>query len=150
MFTEGTKDTFKTSVGKTLTKEKPRDIQCVSGSIFSFYGHRGAEGRYDRSHSKDVVRSTAGCPAMKEPSPGQGWRRYGSCVQNGTGKDIRGTVHSLLSMLSLFFFCPTCTSILWRICVYIHISDCIEILHGIQCSQYNTVSKRFYTNWGRC
>jgi hypothetical protein len=85
---------------KKLSKEKAWEIQCVSGNIFPFAGHRGAEGRHDRSHSNNVVRSTAGRPAMKKHSLLQVWRTYGSCAQNGIWKHFRSTMHSLLSMLS--------------------------------------------------
>jgi hypothetical protein len=98
---------------KMLSKEKAREIQCVIGSIFSFAAHRGAEGRHYRSHSNDVVRSTAGCPAMKKRCLVQGWGTYSSRDQNGTWIDFRGTMRSLQTVLSQFFyfFCQTRVSI---------------------------------------
>ena len=49
----------------------------------------------------------------------QGWRAYSTCSQNGTLKDLLGTLPSLLSQ-SFCVCCPTRVSILRRICVYMH------------------------------
>ena len=117
----GRKTRSKLRSKKTLTKEKAQEIQCVSGSVCSFAGHRGAEGRYDQSHSNDVVRSTAGRPAMKKHCLGQGWGKYGSCAQNGTRKYFRGMVHSLLSMLSHSPPPDQCLYIVKNTCIYTHI-----------------------------
>jgi len=58
----------------------------------------------------------------------QGWRTY--C----TWKDFFGTQH---------FFCPTSVCILWRTCVYIHISDCEETVCELPLLPNNTASETF-------
>ena len=50
-----------------------------------------------------------------------------------------GTKHSLLSQL-FYFSCPTTVSILWRVCVYIHISHCVETEHKLLILANNTAS----------
>jgi hypothetical protein len=56
----------------------------------------------------------------------QGWRNYGTRAQNGTWKGFLGTRHALLSKFNFNFFCPINISIVWSICVYTHISHCLE------------------------
>ena len=40
-----------------------------------------------------------------------------------------------------YFFCPTSVSVLWRICVYIHISDCVETVHELPLLPSNNASE---------
>ena len=47
-----------------------------------------------------------------------------------------------------FFFLPTIVSILWRICVYLQISDCVQIVHGLPLLPNNTASNIFLHNSG--
>ena len=48
------------------------------------------------------------------------------------------------------FFCPTNVSMLWRIYVYIHISDCVQTVYELPLLPNNTAVKHFYTNLERC
>jgi len=41
------------------------------------------------------------------------------------------------------FFCPTSVSILWRVCLYIHMSYCIEIVYELPLLPYNTAREAF-------
>jgi len=41
------------------------------------------------------------------------------------------------------FFCPTSVSILWRVCLYIHIFYCIEIVYELPLLSYNTARETF-------
>jgi hypothetical protein len=50
----------------------------------------------------------------------------------GMRKDFPGTHHSLLFHSFLSFFCLTSVSVLWRIFVYIHISNYIENVYELQ------------------
>ena len=61
-----------------------------------------------------------------------------------------GTRHSQLSQFFFNFFCPTSVSILWRICVYVHISDCIEIVYELPLLPDNTAVKHFYMIREQC
>ena len=58
-----------------------------------------------------------------------------------------GTRHSLLS-LYFDLFCATSLSILLRICVYIHISDCLEIVYELPLLPSNTASETFLLKSG--
>jgi hypothetical protein len=78
----------------------------------------------------------------------RGWRTYVMRAQNITQNNFHGTWHSLLSLI--YFFCLTSPSTLWRICVYTHISDCIEIVFGLPLLTYSTAMNHFYTNQGQC
>jgi len=81
---------------------------------------------------------------------GQGWRTYGTRLQNGMREDFLGTRHSLLSLISFCLFSPTNISILWRMCVNIHTSDCVDPVYELPLLPNYTVSEIFYTNRERC
>jgi hypothetical protein len=49
----------------------------------------------------------------------------------------------MLSQFSFYLFCPARVSILRRTCVYIHISDCVEIVFEILLLPNNTASETF-------
>ena len=68
----------------------------------------------------------------------QGWQTY------GMWKDFLAMQHSLLP--PIFFF--QLTSIFWRIWVYIHISDCVEIVYELLLLQNNTVNETFLHKLG--
>ena len=72
----------------------------------------------------------------------------GTRAESGTRKDFLGTRHSLLSQFLLF--CLTSVSIALKICVYIHISDCVEIVYELPLLPNNTAVKHFYINRERC
>ena len=59
----------------------------------------------------------------------QGWRRL--CVR-----------HSLLSIF-LNLFCPTRLLQMWKWCVYIHTSDCVETVYELPLLTNNTESETF-------
>ena len=69
------------------------------------------------------------------------WRTY------GIRKDFLGTHHSLLSHF-FYFFWPTSNSILWRICVYIHISDCVDTVYKLPLLPNSTANETFLHNSG--
>jgi len=73
----------------------------------------------------------------------QGWRPYGRRAQSGTLKDFLGTLHSLVFKY-FYFFCPLSVSILWRTCVYTHISGCVEIMYELPLLPNNTASEPFF------
>jgi len=50
--------------------------------------------------------------------------------------------------ISCYFFRPTNVSILWRICAYIHISDCVEIIYKLLLLPNNTASETFLYKLG--
>ena len=80
----------------------------------------------------------------------QGWRTYGTDVQNGRREDFLGTRHSLLSHFFFYFFCLTSVSILWRIFVHIYISNCGKLYTNYRCYQIALRIKQFYTNREQC
>jgi hypothetical protein len=69
-------------------------------------------------------------------------------MARGKSSLARGIHCSPIFFLS--FFCPTSVSILWGICVYIHISDFIEIVHELPLLPNNTASATFLPNGERC
>ena len=71
----------------------------------------------------------------------QDWQTYGTHAQNVTWKDLLGMRHSLLSQL--YFFCLTRISMLWRICLYICLTDCIEIVYELLLLPNSTMSVIF-------
>ena len=76
---------------------------------------------------------------------------YWTCdarAQNGARKDFLGMCHSLLSHLFFYFLCPASVSILWRTCVYIHISYCIEIVYDLPLLPNNTACETFSHKFG--
>jgi hypothetical protein len=77
----------------------------------------------------------------------QGWRPYGRRAQSGKLKDFLGTLRSLLSKY-FYYFCPFRVSILWRTCVYTHISGCVEIVYELPLLPNNTASETFFTQIG--
>ena len=72
----------------------------------------------------------------------QGWQTYDA------RKDVLGTRHSLLSHFFKYVFCPSSVCILWRIYVYIHISDCVETVYELPLLPNNTVSETFMCKSG--
>jgi len=42
-----------------------------------------------------------------------------------------------------YFFCPTSVPILWRMCIYIHKSDCAEFVYELPLLPNNTANERF-------
>ena len=66
---------------------------------------------------------------------------YGTRAQNGAREDSLGTRRSLLSQL--FSCCPTSVCILWRICLYIYISDRVETVCELLLLPNNTASETF-------
>jgi len=50
---------------------------------------------------------------------------------------------AFIAVLVILFFCPTSISAVWTICVYIHISDCVETGHELLVLANNTVSGMF-------
>jgi len=53
--------------------------------------------------------------------------------------------HATFTAVPIFYYflCLSSVSILWKICVYIHISDCIEIVFELPFLPNNTVSETF-------
>jgi len=47
-----------------------------------------------------------------------------------------------------YFFCPTSIFILWWICIYIHVSDCLETVYELPLPPNSTSSETFYRNSG--
>ena len=69
----------------------------------------------------------------------------------GTRKDFLDARHSLLS--NFFFFIISFARPASLSCekyVYIHMSDCIEIVCEMPLLPHNTASEKFYTNQTRC
>ena len=58
--------------------------------------------------------------------------------------------HSIHWCPRYYFFCLTIVSILWRVCVYIHISDCVQTIYELPFLPNNTAVKHFYMNWEQC
>jgi hypothetical protein len=52
---------------------------------------------------------------------------YDMHAQNDARRTYLGTRHSLLSH-NFYIFCPTRVSILWAMCVCIHICDCVQVV----------------------
>ena len=81
---------------------------------------------------------------------GQGSRTYGMGAQNGTRKDFLGTRYSLFFFISF----PRPVSLYCQKCVYIHISDCVEIVyvHVLPLLPNNMIlqAEHFYANRERC
>ena len=77
-------------------------------------------------------------------------RFYGIRVQNSKRKDFHGTRHLLPSQFFFYFFCPTNVSMLWRTCVYVHISDRVETVCGLQLLPNSTESETFFAQIGGC
>ena len=50
----------------------------------------------------------------------------------------------------LYFFCLASVPISWGICVYIHISDCAQIVYELPFLPHNTAVKHFYINREWC
>jgi hypothetical protein len=73
----------------------------------------------------------------------QGWRICGAHARNGTR-------HSLLGPPTLLFklFCPTSVSILRIICVYMHISDCVETVYAVPLLSNKTANATFLNKLG--
>ena len=68
-------------------------------------------------------------------------------AQNGMCKDFLGMGHSMLSHV-FYFFCPTSVSILWRMCVHIHISACVDTVFELRLLPNNTMSETFLNKLG--
>lgn len=64
----------------------------------------------------------------------KGWRF------NDTQKELLGMRHSLLPHI---FLCLTSMSVLYRICVYKQLSDCLEIVYELPLVLYNVTSETF-------
>jgi hypothetical protein len=59
--------------------------------------------------------------------------------------------HVIFSVIPFFYFYSmTSLSTLWRICVYTHISDCLEIVNELPLLPNNTTVKHFYRNQEQC
>jgi hypothetical protein len=76
----------------------------------------------------------------------EGWRNYGTRAKIGTRKDFLGNGFSFLSPVYLYFLCPTSVSMLWRTCVSVHISDCVQTAYELPLLPNNPAAKHFYTN----
>ena len=70
------------------------------------------------------------------------------CRTYGTRKDFLGTWHSLLPHFFFYSFCPTSVAILWRICAYIHISECVDTVYELPLLPSNTASGTYLHNSG--
>ena len=69
------------------------------------------------------------------------WRNCDTRSHNGT----------LLSQcFFLFLLPPPVVSVLWRTCVYIHTSDCVQTVYELPLPPNNTAVKHPYTNQERC
>jgi hypothetical protein len=77
----------------------------------------------------------------------QGWRTYGSCAQNGTQEDFFGTQNSVVPFFFNFFW-PANVSILWRICLYIHIPDNVKTAYQLLLLPNNAASENFIHKLG--
>ena len=80
------------------------------------------------------------CRGFESHGLEQGWRAM--------RKGYIGKRHSLLSHVFFYFFCPTNVSLLWRICVYLHISDCVGIVYELPWLTNNTASEIFLHKLG--
>ena len=71
-----------------------------------------------------------------------GWRTYGMLAQQVTWKDSLGMQHSLLSH---FFYISLARSVslLWRTCVYIHTSECMENVYELSLLPNESVRAAF-------
>ena len=74
---------------------------------------------------------------------------HGACHYIVEGLRTYWTRHLLLCQFS-FFFCPTSVCILLGLCVYIHMSDCVQTVYVAPLLPNDNVVKHFYTNQGRC
>jgi len=70
---------------------------------------------------------------------------YDTRTQNGTRKGFFGTSHSLLSYIFNLPF-PNSFSKLWRTCLYMHISNCVQTAYELPLLPNNTAEEHFYTN----
>jgi hypothetical protein len=81
----------------------------------------------------------------------QGWRTYGTRVQNGTRKGFLGTQHSLLSYVFFSFARPA--SLYCEEYVYTHTHTYLtahRLYMNYRCYQTTLQVKHFYTNLERC
>jgi hypothetical protein len=74
--------------------------------------------------------------------PRQGCRTYGS--QNV----FLGRGHQMLLFFFFFFFLVQRFYMVNSMCIYIHISDCVEILYGLPSLTNNTMSEIFLQKSG--
>ena len=52
-------------------------------------------------------------------------------------------LHAACPSVQFFFFCPSSFSIVWRMCVYIQIFDCVETEHEFLVLANNTAGRMF-------
>jgi len=78
----------------------------------------------------------------------QGYRTYGMCAQNGTQKDFLGMRHLLLFQFFNFSIFTLSASLYCEEYVYVHISDCIEIVFELLLLPNNTMSETLLTQIG--
>ena len=62
----------------------------------------------------------------------------------------RFTWHAAFTAFPNLFFCPTSIPILWRICTYIHTSECVQTVCELPLLPNNSAVKHIYTNRDRC
>jgi hypothetical protein len=74
----------------------------------------------------------------------QGFRTFGTSAQNGTRYDFLGTQHSLLSQNVISF--AWSASLYCEEYVYIHTSDCVEIVYELPLLPNNSAVEHFYAN----
>jgi hypothetical protein len=77
------------------------------------------------------------------------YRTYGTQAHNGTRNEFRGTLHPMLSQFFISFALPASPYCAECVCVYIHISDCVQTVYELPLLLNNTIVKHFYTNLGR-
>ena len=79
------------------------------------------------------------------------WERTGGrtwyILRNRADEPMARGVHCCPSFLNFFY--PTSVSILCRRCVYIHISECVQIVYELLLLSNNNTSETFLTHCGR-
>jgi len=115
-------------------------------TIFSLYFLNSREavvgrGRQYWSESQRSVPWSCECFICGEYGLIQSCQTYGTHAQKGTRKGFLGTQHSLLSHF-LYFFAQL-APLYCEEYVYVHISDCLDIVYEVPLVKNNTASETF-------
>ena len=130
----------------SVTKSVDKPTEGMTHAQFSLFWYSSAKvlgNNHGQSVNNKCMRMLLQCrdsiDGRDVDALGQGSRTYSMRARNGKRGNflVRG-IHCCHN-----YFCPTRVSILWRVCLYIHISDCRETVYALPLLPYNIARETF-------